>query len=109
MASFVMLTRLGHGAVKSPDELVSLSHKAMQKIRTECPSVVWKASYVVLGPADYLDIFEALDVETALRVAATIRMFGHATTEIWAATEWDEFSKSVQYRDPRAKPAAKGR
>lgn len=101
MASFVMLTRLGYGAVKSPSELAALSQRAMEKIRADCPSVIWKASYVVLGPADYLDIFEAPDVETALKVAATIRMFGHATTEIWAATEWEEFSRSLQYRAPK--------
>lgn len=101
MASFIMLTRLGYGAAKSPDQLVSLSHKAMDKIRADCPSVVWKASYIVLGPADYLDIFEAPDIEAALRVAATIRTVGHATTEIWAASEWDEFSNTIQGRPKR--------
>ena len=105
MASFVMLTRLGHDAAKSPVSLISLSHRAMEKIRSDCPQVTWKASYVILGPADYLDIFEAPDIESALKVAAIVRSFGHASTEIWAATEWDEFAEAIQRRSPAGRRA----
>lgn len=95
MATFIMLTRLGHQALQSPNSLESLSHEAMERIRKECPDVEWKQSYAVLGPADYLDIFTAPDIESAMKVAAVIRTFGHATTEVWGATEWDKFVKLV--------------
>lgn len=91
MATFIMLTRLDHQALKSPKDLANLSHKVMERIRKDCPGVEWKESYVVLGPADYLDIFAAPDIETATKVATIIRTFGHATTETWAATEWEKF------------------
>jgi len=67
----------------------------MERIRKDCPGVEWKQSYVVLGPADYLDIFTAPDTEAAMKVAAVIRTFGHATTEVWGATEWESFLKLV--------------
>lgn len=95
MAIFIMSTRLSHDALRSPDGLVKLSREVTDKIRAECPEVKWKANYVVLGPADYLDIFEAPDLETATKVATIIRTFGHATTEIWGATEWDRFTGMV--------------
>ena len=95
MATFIMLTRLSHQALQSPSSLEDLSHKVMERIRKDCPEVEWKQSYVVLGPADYLDIFNAPDIEAAMKVAAVIRTFGHATTEVWAATEWDRFVKLV--------------
>ena len=55
----------------------------------------------VLGPADYLDIFTAPGVETATKVATIIRTFGHATTEVWAATEWEKFEGLLRSLPPR--------
>ncbi len=92
MATFIMLTRLSHQTLQSPSSLENLSREIMERIREDCPGVKWKQSYVVLGPADYLDIFSAPDIETAMKVATVIRTFGHATTEIWGATEWEKFT-----------------
>jgi uncharacterized protein with GYD domain len=95
MQSFVMLTRIAPEAMRSPKSLEELERTAMDRIRTICPQIKWIANYAVLGPYDYLDVFEAPDVETATKVAALIRTFGHATTEIWAATPWDRFKKVI--------------
>ena len=40
-------------------------------------------------------MFRAPDVATATKVAALVRIAGHATTEVWAATEWDRFKQMV--------------
>ncbi len=101
MATFIMLTRLSHEGLKSPGAMADLSHEVMDHIRKHCPGVVWKASYVVLGPADYVDIFTAPDIETATKVATIIRTFGHATTEVWAATEWEKFNGLLRSLPPR--------
>ena len=87
MPVFIMLTRLSPEAVRSPEELERLEREAMQRIDKECPEVKWLGSYAVLGPCDYLDLFNAPDIETATNVSTLIRTFGHAQTEIWAATE----------------------
>jgi hypothetical protein len=70
------------------------------RIRTQCPDVHWIGSYAVLGPADYLDIFTAPNVESAAKVAAIVRTFGHATTEIWGATPWTEFENLIRDLTP---------
>ena len=103
MPTFVMLTRLSHEALKEPYSLVELSREITRRIRTECTGVEWDANYTVLGPADYLDIFSAPDIETAMKVATIIRTFGHASTEIWAAIEWDRFVELA-----RSLPSAPG-
>ena len=95
MATFIMITKLSHEALVSPKSFEQLSASVTARIRTECPNVEWWSSYVVLGPADYLDIFTAPDIETAAKVATIIRSYGHATTEIWPAVEWDAFKSIV--------------
>ncbi len=96
MATFIMLTRLNPDAVRSPRDLEQLEREAMKRIREECPDVEWLNSYAVLGPYDYLDVFIANDIETAARVSALIRTFGHAQTEIWTATDWERFKELVR-------------
>jgi uncharacterized protein with GYD domain len=96
MPTFIMLTRLGTEAVRSPAALEELERQAMARIEAECPEVQWRASYAVLGPCDYLDVFEAPSVEVATKVSALIRTFGHAQTEIWTATEWARFKEIVR-------------
>jgi len=91
MATYVMLTRLSPDAIPEPSTIDELGQKVIDKLNAECPEVNWIASYAVLGPYDYLDLFEAPDNETATKVAVIVRTFGHATTEIWPVMPWERF------------------
>ena len=100
MPTFVLMTRLATGALRSPRSLEKLEQQAMERIRSECPEVKWLDNYAILGPWDYLDIFEAPDIETATKVSTLIRTFGHAQTEVWAATQWKRFKEMVRELPP---------
>jgi uncharacterized protein with GYD domain len=91
VAAYILLTRLYPDAVKRPESFEQLNQSVSEQIRKECPDTKWLASFLVLGPYDYLDIFEAPDNEAAARVALIIRSFGHGTTEIWPAVAWERF------------------
>jgi uncharacterized protein with GYD domain len=96
MSTFIMLTRLSHQALETPASLETLGRAVTERIKKECPGVDWVVNYAVLGPADYLDIFTAPDLETATKVATLVRTFGHATTEVWGALPWGEFVESIR-------------
>jgi uncharacterized protein with GYD domain len=96
MPTFIMLTRLSHGSLTKPDELEALEKQAVGRIGNECPEVEWLSSYAVLGPCDYVDVFQAPDIETATKVSTIVRTFGHAQTEIWAATEWQRYKDIIR-------------
>jgi uncharacterized protein with GYD domain len=91
-----MVTRLATSALRSPRSLEELEHRVMERVRSECPEVEWVVNYAVLGPWDYLDIFHAPDSATATKVSTLIRTFGHAHTEVYTATEWDEYKELVR-------------
>lgn len=91
MNTFIMLTRVSHEGLHSPQALESLEQEVMTQVRSQCPDVSWLHSYAVLGPYDYMDIFEAPDVAAAMRVATLIRTLGHAESEVWPATAWGTF------------------
>jgi uncharacterized protein with GYD domain len=91
MPTYAMLTRLSPEALTRPESVVDLNRQVEERIKQECPGVTWLANYAVLGPCDYLDIFEAPDVDTATKVSLLVRSFGHATTETWVVTPWERF------------------
>jgi uncharacterized protein with GYD domain len=91
MPTYVVLTRLTPEAVKTPGELKRLERAVAEHVRKDCPQVKWVANYAILGPCDYLDIFEAPDEITASKVVAVIRSYGHAHTETWTAIPWERF------------------
>jgi uncharacterized protein with GYD domain len=95
MGTYVVLTRVSPDALKSPDSLLELEQQVKTQVERECPEVKWITNYAVMGPYDYLDLFEAPDNETAMRVSTIIRSVGHSATELWPATEWSSFRENV--------------
>jgi uncharacterized protein with GYD domain len=70
-----MQTRLSPEALTRPQSVAELNTQVEDRIKKECPTVKWLANYAVLGPCDYLDIFEAPDADTATKVALIVRSF----------------------------------
>ena len=55
------------------------------------PDVKWISHYALLGRYDFMDIYEAPDVETAHRVSLISRAEGAVTAESWPALPYDQF------------------
>ncbi|MEX2159863.1 MAG: GYD domain-containing protein [Dehalococcoidia bacterium] len=91
MPTYVLLTRLSPEALNRPDAVETLNREVESRIKEQCPNVKWLANYALLGPYDYLDIYEAPDSDSANKVALLVRSLGHATTETWLATSWERF------------------
>jgi len=95
MTTYAMLTRLSPSTSYTPETLLALERDVVQRIERECPSLRWVASYVVLGKLRYLDLFEAPDMETALKAGMLVDTYGHAETEIWPLVDWAQFKQNL--------------
>ncbi|MFC5431165.1 GYD domain-containing protein [Paraburkholderia denitrificans] len=91
MATYVILSRLAPDTFTDPGELKQLAATVAEKIRTECPAVTWKDSYLTLGRFDVLDVVESNDLKQLELAALIIRGYGHAATETLQATPWNDF------------------
>jgi uncharacterized protein with GYD domain len=100
MGTFIMLTKLARGVSHTAPNLEQLERSAVDHVKQQCPNVRWLNSYAVLGRPDYVDVFTAPDVETAMKVSALVRTFGAADTEVWPAVEWDQFKTIARSMQP---------
>ncbi len=96
MQTFIMLTRLISEEVTPSFTIQSKEMKIKEKVRQYCPQVVWVTDYAILGPWDYLDVFQAPDMETALKTSTLVRYYGGCHTELWPAVAWGEFKAGMR-------------
>ena len=91
MATYVILSRISPEAFRNPGDFKQLAVKVSVKIKSNCPSVVWKGSYALLGRFDVIDIVESDDPKQVEKAAMIIRAYGHSATETLPAIPWQEF------------------
>jgi len=91
MATYIILSKISPEAFRDPSEFKRLAADVSSKIKSECPGIVWKESYVTTGRFDVLDIVESDDPKQIAKAAMIIRAYGHSTTETLTATPWKEF------------------
>ncbi len=91
MATYIILSRFSPEAFQDPKDFKKLAAAVSSKIKSDCPGVVWKASYATMGRFDVIDIVESNDPKQVEKAAMIIHAYGHSTTETLPATHWDEF------------------
>ena len=91
MTTYVILSRFSPDAFADPKDFKQLATAVSEKIKSECPGVIWKDSYATLGRFDVVDIVESHDPKQVEKAAMLIRAYGHSTTETLVATPWKEF------------------
>jgi uncharacterized protein with GYD domain len=89
MPIYILATKL-----QNPDLLEKRKEqgeKFLNLVRQKVPNVKWIAHYAILGPYDFLDIFEANNEQEAAKVSLISRSAGADFAESWTAIQYTEF------------------
>ena len=100
MPVFVLMTRLAPESLHDARGRKAIGREWLQKVKVACPEVKWLAHYALLGPYDYMDIYEAPDLPTAHKVSMISRSEGAVSAESWQAMEYDEFLTLLEQVEP---------
>ena len=91
MPTYVLVTKLSPTAMKDPRGRRRAGHEWKTKVEKLVPGIQWKAHYALLGPYDFMDVYEAPDDAAAMRVSLLSRELGAASAESWPAMAYDSF------------------
>ena len=100
MPTFVLMTRLAPESLRDVEVRRAMGRAWLKKVKGACPDVRWIAHYHILGPYDFMDVYEAPDVETAHKVSVISRAEGAVSAESWQALPYDEFLHLLEEVQP---------
>ena len=63
----------------------------LQMVKEHVPNIKWIAHYAILGPYDFIDIFEAKNEQEAAKVSLLSRATGAVFAESWTAIPYSDF------------------
>ena len=91
MGTYVLLTKLTPEVTKDLKNREKIGKRWMKKVTEKCPDVKWIAHYALLGPYDFMDIYEAPSEEVAAKVSLITLSSGAFQVESWAALPYSRF------------------
>ncbi|MCK4353081.1 GYD domain-containing protein [candidate division WOR-3 bacterium] len=91
MATFILMTKLSTEVSKRMKERAIIGEKWRKVVKEKCPEVKFISHYALLGPYDFLDIYEAPDEEVASKVSMISLSLGAVKAESWTAIPYKRF------------------
>jgi uncharacterized protein with GYD domain len=96
MPLYILMTRLAPESLHDAPGRRAMGKEWLKRVREACPEVKFVAHYALLGPYDFMDIYEAPGAEAAHRISLISRSEGALTAESWPALPYDEFLKILE-------------
>ena len=96
MQTYILLTKLSPELTKQMKDRSAIGGIWLEKVKEKCPEVKFIAHYALLGQYDFLDIYEAPNVESAAKVSMISRANGALQAESLPAIPYKKFLELVK-------------
>lgn len=96
MPTYILMTKLSSEVTKRMKQRAELGKEWMEVVKSKCPEVKFICHYALLGPYDFLDIYEAPNEEIAAKVSMISLSYGAIQAESWTAIPYKRFLELSQ-------------
>ena len=91
MPKYVLMTKLGVELMQDPRGRKEVGDEWRRRVKKLCPDVKWIEHLALLGPYDFMTIYEAPSDEEAHKVSLLSRASGAKRAESWPAISYERF------------------
>ncbi|MCK6620908.1 MAG: GYD domain-containing protein [Calditrichaceae bacterium] len=91
MQTYILMTKLSPELARQTKQRAEIGIEWLEQVKKKCPKVRFIDHYALLGPYDFLDIYEAPDAETAAKVSMISLANGALQAESWTAIPYKRF------------------
>ena len=91
MPKYVLMTKLGEAVMQDPRGRKAVGDEWRKRVKKLCPAVKWIEHMALLGPYDFMTIYEAPSDEEAHKVSMLCRASGAKRAESWPAIAYERF------------------
>ena len=95
MSTYILLTKLSPESLRL-DQIEENGKRWKKAVEEKCPEVKFIAHYSVLGPYDYISIYEAPNEFMASKVSLISMSQGAQKAESWTAIPYHDYIKEVR-------------
>lgn len=96
MPTFALLTKLSAETCGHLDSKEDMGRTWYGKIKQSCPGVRWLHHFAVLGPYDFMDIYEAESEEEAAKVSMITLANGAAEAMNWTLLPYQRYLSIIK-------------
>jgi uncharacterized protein with GYD domain len=96
MATYILMTKLSAEGLGAPQKREAIGRSWFEEVKAKCPEVHWVEHFALLGPFDFMDIFEAPNEEVAAKVSVITMSHGAVKAETWPAIPYKRFLEIVR-------------
>jgi len=96
MPRYMLMTRLSPQALHDADVRRTTGRQWLDRVKEKCPEVKWISHYAILGPYDFMDLYDAPDAETAQKVSLLSRAEGAVAAESWQALPYEQYLSALE-------------
>ena len=96
MPRYVLMTRLAPEVLHDANVRRATGRQWLNRVKEACPEVEWIEHYALLGPYDFMNVYEAPDAETAQKVSLLSRAEGAVSAESWQALPYERYLHALQ-------------